>query len=218
MRTPLKWLFSTVPVLVVGAVAWHLQHPAPVLSGAAGCAAAGVPAERAVGSGCEPLAPPGEDSQPGTRVTGIQLVQFEGEQIQWYLRAPSAYSEGEERVHVREPDLTLYGNDGQISTVTSAEGVVDSHAQSLLFTGHVVAKSATERLSTESLRFDPGPQTLSTDQKFLLVSQDMQLEGVGLILHQKSQRMVVDAQVQFYYLPVQEEGYREETVMQSKPS
>ncbi|MEO5340004.1 MAG: LPS export ABC transporter periplasmic protein LptC [Magnetococcus sp. MYC-9] len=212
MKTPVKLIFVALPALVVGAVAWHLQHPSPVISAEGPCRSpsdASVGPGQEVGERCIQADISGENRFTGTRVTAIRLVQFDGEHARWRLDAPSAHTDSETRILVHGPDLTVYSQDGQPSMVRSAEGSLDGRSQAMQFTGNVVASREGQQLSTEALSYDPGAQTLHTDRPFVLVDREMQLEGVGLTLFQETQRLVVGARVLVRYFTAQDEVYRE---------
>ncbi|MBF0401450.1 MAG: LPS export ABC transporter periplasmic protein LptC [Magnetococcales bacterium] len=218
MKTPVKLIFIALPVMMVAAVSWHLQHPSQMIPGEAPCPSLLVTQSGTVVTSQPTYADDGSCERPrsdaqngavGTRVTEIHLVQFDGDRPQWTLIAPSAHNSGEEHILIHKPDLTLFKKDGQRASVTSVEGFVDNRSQAMVFTGDVVATNDGQKLSTEILRFDPTTQILYTDQKFSLVSREMELEGIGLTLYQATRRLVVDHRVKVHYFPSQEETIRE---------
>ncbi|MEO5363353.1 MAG: LPS export ABC transporter periplasmic protein LptC [Magnetococcus sp. DMHC-8] len=230
MKTPAKALFVALPVLVVGAVVWHLQHPSQVIPGEEPCHAPAhgggktdatpVPA----GTACRPARSAMPARAMETRVTQVRLVQFEGDRTRWTMNAPGAHNDGEERIVVQQPDLTIYANDGQISSITSDEGFMESRSgqeaggPAMVFTGHVVAKNEIQQLSTEILRFDPDARTLHTDQPFVLVNEGVRLEGVGLTLYQETQKLIVPHRVRVHHSTTQEGVYREKAGSQPRRS
>lgn len=225
MKTPVKLSFIALPLLVIGAVSWHLQHPPQVTPGEASCqspahsqpldpeASSSSPA---AGGGCDGSLPRQRDRSTGTLVTDLRLVQFDGERVHWTMKAPSARNDNEERILIREPDLTIHKKDGQLSTLTAAEGLVDSRSHAMVFTGTVQVNSGAEHLTTEVLRFDPNEKRLYTDQPFVLVNEEMQMEGVGLTLYQETQKMVVPRRVKVRYTTTQEGACREKTGFQPR--
>ncbi|MBF0462181.1 MAG: LPS export ABC transporter periplasmic protein LptC [Magnetococcales bacterium] len=229
MKRPVKTFFIALPVLVVGAVFWHLQHPSQVIPGEDPCppsaTQATAPAStqgtgtasvaQAMTGACAVAGADAPNHGAETRITAIRLVQLDGDRIQWTLNAPSAQEEEEEHILIREPNLTIDAPDGQRSSITSTAGFVDGHSQAMLFTGHVVANQGAQRLTTEILRFDPKEQTLYTDQPFLLVNQEMRLEGIGLTLYQETQKMTVQQRVRVHYFTTQDEVCREKSGFQS---
>ncbi len=204
MKPSVKSLFIGLSLLVAGAVFWSVPSVSQERPGTDADA-------RADG----PTRSEGDNRPQETRVTGIQLVQFEDGHTRWTLKAPSARTDGEERVLVHQPDLTIYKKDGQISSVTSEEGLISGHSgqgmngRAMLFTGAVVANNGTQHLSTETLNFDPVEQTLYTDQPFVLVDEEMHMEGIGLTLYQKTQKLTVSHRVRVHYSTAQEGVYRE---------
>lgn len=227
MKTPVKLIFIALPVLMVGAVTWHLQNPSRIVPGEEPCPSrlitqpsATEPAQptRGADGACIPPHFDTQNNTVGTQVTELHLVQFDGDRTQWTLEAPSAHNEGEQHVLIQEPDLTIYKKDGQRASVTALEGFVDNHSQAMVFTGNVVAQNGTQRLSTEVLRFDPKEQILHTDQEFLLVNEGMHLEGIGLTLYQETKKLVVQNRVKVRYSTVQEEIIREKATAQPQHS
>lgn len=227
MKRPVKLIFIALPVLMVGTVAWHLQHPSRMIPGEGACpsllvtqSGAAQPAQPtdAANGPCNQPRLATQNSTVGTQVTALHLVQFDGDRTQWTLEAPSAHNDGEQHVLIHEPDLTIYKKDGQRASVAALEGFVDNQSQAMVFTGNVVATNGTQRLSTEILRFDPTEQTLYTDQKFLLVNEGMHLEGVGLTLYQETKKLVVQHRVKVRYSTVQEEIIREKATSQLQHS
>lgn len=188
MKIPLKLIFVALPLLVIGVVSWYLQHSFK-------------PFQEAGGKNCLPGSPCDrkqffpQNGRSGSLITDIRLFQFEGVHTQWILNGQSAQDIGEEQIVIQKPSLTVYQKSGESASITSAEGLVDSHSQAMVFTGGVVATNGTLHLSTEILRFDPSERILYTKQKFLLVDGPLRLEGIGLTLNQKTRRLEVTHRV-----------------------
>lgn len=188
MKIPLKLIFVTLPLLVIGVVFWHLQHSFK-------------PFQEADGKNCLPGSPCDrqqffpQNERFSSLITDIRLFQFEGVRVQWILNGKSAQEIGEEQIIIQNPSLMVYRKSGEGASISSVEGLVDSHSQAMVFTGDVVATYGALHLSTEILRFDPSAQILYTEQKFLLVDGPLRLEGVGLTLNQDTKKLEVTDRV-----------------------
>ncbi|MEO5352616.1 MAG: LPS export ABC transporter periplasmic protein LptC [Magnetococcus sp. XQGC-1] len=210
MKTPVKLTFIALPLLVIGTVSWHLQHPPQLTPGETPCQPVVADAHpRTENDGCKTAQDTAQYRSTGTLVTAIHLVQFDGETPQWLLKAPTAHNDNEERILIREPDLTIYEKDGQRSSITSLEGLVDNRTQAIVFTGDVRVNNGAQRLTTEILRFEPGTKQLYTNREFVLVDEQMRLEGFGLTLYQETQKMVVPERVKVHFPTIQEGACRE---------
>lgn len=195
MTHPAKLLFVALALLMAGVVLWYLQRPmAGLLSvGTPPCPpAASQTAADAPRCGEVISSPQGGSSN---LVTQLRLFQFDGIRTQWTLVAPRAHSQGEARIIVQKPNLTIYQSDGQTASVTSTQGTLDNHSQVVVFRGQVVATNRHQRLSTDILRFDPKGHILYTERAFVLEDQTMRLEGVGLTLHQGGRALMVSRRV-----------------------
>ena len=212
MRNPIKLLFMALPLLIVATVSWYLQNPfgdfgfnsvdkkkcQPSSDEANGPETSRQPANTMRDEkNCNHILISAQDSLTGDLITNIRLFQFNGIHTQWTLRALSAQHEGEERVIIQKPSLTIYKKDGQMVSVTSTNGSMDSRSQAIVFTGNVIAKNQTQRLATEILRFDPHERILYTERRFLLEKGSMRLEGVGLTIYQETKKLVVSHRVKF---------------------
>ena len=209
MKTPVKLSFIALPLLVIGTVSWHLQHPPQLTPGEVPCQSVAAGHAQTTDNGCNTPQSAAQYRSTGTLVTTLHLVQFDGETPQWVLKAPNAHNDNEERILIHEPDLTIYEKDGQISTVNSAEGLVDGRTQAITFTGDVRVNNGSQRLTTEILRFEPDTKRLYTNQEFLLVDEQMRLEGFGLTLYQESKKMVVPERVKVRFSTTQGGACRE---------
>ncbi|MBF0184958.1 MAG: LPS export ABC transporter periplasmic protein LptC [Magnetococcales bacterium] len=215
MKRPVKTLLIAIPLLVVGVVVWYLQHPNRVSTGSNRVTSGGdpcrsMPTTAAANKNC---AQAGQESEPpatATQVNDLQLTQLAGERTEWRLLAPFARDDGKNKIMIQQPDLLLYGSDGQLSAVTAQEGTVNSQTQVMTFSGQVVATSDQQRLTSEILHFDPARKMLYTQQPFVLVDETMQLEGVGFALLQEKQSMIVQQKVRVHYFAVGDEEDREE--------
>ncbi|MBF0096943.1 MAG: LPS export ABC transporter periplasmic protein LptC [Magnetococcales bacterium] len=208
MRQPLKVLMVTIPLLMVGLVGWHLQHPTRVAPEQESCA--NNQAERDAVAQCRQ----DTEKKSGTPATAtlvgnLHLFQMAGEQLEWRLLAPSAQDDGTSRIHVRQPDLHLYDKEGENASVSAQEGTVNSSTQIMTFSGQVVAVNAEQRLTSEILHFDPARKMLYTQQPFVWVDASMRLEGVGLTVMRESQSMSVQHNVRVQFFHVGDEVTRE---------
>jgi LPS export ABC transporter protein LptC len=208
MRRPIKWLMVTIPLLMVGLVGWHLQHPNRVSPGRESCASkpTGAETEESCRNGTEDASTPAT----ATVVGNLHLFQMAGEQLQWRLLAPSANDDGTSRISVRQPDLHLYGKEGENTSVTAQEGMLNNKTQIMTFSGQAVAVSAGQRLTSEVLHFDPARKMLYTQQPFVWVDESMRLQGVGLVVLQENRSMVVQHNVRVQFLNVGDEVTRDD--------
>ena len=195
-------MFFFVILLMVAAVSWHLQNPFGGFQHVEkeACSPSFETRKPTANTSrkekaCDPLQHASQANLEGTLITGIHLLQLDGTRTQWSMDAPSAQDEGEERIVIHKPSLTIYKKDGQIVSVTSTKGSIDHRSRTIVFTGKVVATNGGQHLSTDILRFDPNERILYTERAFLLVSDHIRLEGVGLTLYQETKKLLVPHQV-----------------------
>ncbi|WP_130471999.1 LPS export ABC transporter periplasmic protein LptC [Candidatus Magnetaquicoccus inordinatus] len=203
MKLPVKLFMVTIPLLVLGLVAWHLQHPNRVMPGRDPCANDSSMEKSA--PGCLANAAEVEIPATATKVTEVQLFQLVGERLQWRLLAPSALDEGKDKIFIRQPDLLLYNEEGERSVVTAQEGSVHQQTQIMTFSGQVVANSERQRLTSELLHYDPARKMLYTQQPFVLEDDTMRLEGVGLAIMNDKKSMIVQHNVRLHTFTVRDE-------------
>lgn len=178
MQRYLKYGFLLVPVVVALAMGWHVNRTG------------------------QKIAPPTEVTPPAEEamVTGIRMVQNDGERTEWSLAATKAEKGEPEWTLVRDPVLILYQEDGGEVRVTSREGAVHDHDRRMRFSRNILISDSEGRsLATEELRFDPEQRELTSEAWFLMSGEGMRLEGTGLRLDQKSKRLEVRRKVKVMF-------------------
>ncbi|OSM01628.1 LPS export ABC transporter periplasmic protein LptC [Magnetofaba australis] len=170
MRKGVKNLFLLIPVAIIGAALWRLDQTQTV-------------------DVADPT--PGEDAAR-SRVTGINLVQYDGGQTRWTLSAPRAQEGADGWTIVMEPRLTLYGAEGGVVRVSARSGRVAGANREMAFEQSVVVHDGDGgRLLTERLRFDPKQKILHNEEFFTAVREGIELQGRGMRLLEEGRRLEV---------------------------
>nr|CRH08022.1 Conserved exported protein of unknown function [Candidatus Magnetococcus massalia] len=188
MRRHVKNLFLLFALAIVGVVGWYLT--AKELPGTDALLKAQLAAMQAMGSKA--------DGQG--QVTGITLVQYNGDHLQWQLSAPGANQGKDGWTEISQPRLTLYPSSGGAIYLTAQTGWVHPKSRNMIFEQSVtVTDQLQRRLTTESLRFSAKDNSLATDRAFKMVGENMILEGVGLRLLKQAQELHVLSRVRLSF-------------------
>ncbi|MBF0124732.1 MAG: LPS export ABC transporter periplasmic protein LptC [Magnetococcales bacterium] len=182
MRRYRKYLFLISSGIIVAIVAWKLYNPE--------------------GRGSDAGVPEQQQQQPSRlQLTGIHLVQYDGDVVRWDMRAERAIHQADDVVAVSQPDLTIYRrvderNDGGDLSIAACGGRVEQETRAMTFSGAVHANDEQGHLLlTEQLHFDPKRQLLHTPSRFVLEGSKGRLSGVGLQLNPENRSVSVLKQV-----------------------
>lgn len=176
----LKLLFLALPLLMAGITGWYLYRPHGLQSGAMDALIL-------------------KEGPSGALVTGLHLVQFDGQRTRWTLDAPNAEKISDSLIGIQKPLLTLYNEQGEAVRVTAGRGSVDPDSRMMTFEDRVRVNDEKLNLSTELLRFDPNRKMLYTDEEFQLEGTEMRLTGVGFTLFQETRTATVSSRVSLWY-------------------
>lgn len=179
MQRYVKYGFLLIPLAVATAMGWYVNRTGKEVP--------------------PPIEPPGAADE-NTMLTGIRMVQNDGERMEWTLAATRAEKGEPDWTLVRDPVLILYQENGGEVRVTSREGAIHDKDRRMRFNRNILVMDAEGRsLATEEMRFDPARKELTSDAWFLMSGEGMRLEGTGLRLDQKSRRLEVKSKVKVMF-------------------
>ncbi|MBF0425801.1 MAG: LPS export ABC transporter periplasmic protein LptC [Magnetococcales bacterium] len=125
-------------------------------------------------------------------VTGMHLVQDDGQRKKWSLTAKSAEKPDLGRVQALAPRLTLYSDKGTALFITADKGTLDNQSRAFAFIDDVHATDGQDlHLTTQALTYDPQRRLLGSDRPFRLVGRGFELTGIGFEVNQETQHVRV---------------------------
>lgn len=101
------------------------------------------------------------------------------------------------------PELSFFDEQGRASgTLRADRGEVSSNYKLVNLIDDVVLKhSAGYTLHTDHIDYDQSTQTATTDSHVLMVANDMELEGDGLIFYLDEERLLLNSNVKGFLAP-----------------
>jgi len=130
-------------------------------------------------------------SGAGAHVDKPVIVEREAGRILWRLKAARAEQQLSGAMHLIEPELVLFTEQGERVPMTGREAWFDPVRKRVRFRGHVRVRYRKWRLTSEEVRYDHGRDELVIPGDFRLQGKHTRGRGRGLTLWRKNRRIHV---------------------------
>jgi len=110
---------------------------------------------------------------------------------EWKLKSDTAsYFQGNKMVGFEKVNATFYSKEGRTFTVMADKGILNTEAKDFELSGNVVGTSSDGyKFRTETLTYTGDKNQARTDKKVYLESPQFKLEGTGMVLDVKEQKL-----------------------------
>lgn len=110
---------------------------------------------------------------------------------EWKLKSDTAsYFQGNKMVGFKKVNATFYAKEGRIFTVRANKGTLNTEAKDFELSGNVVGTSSDGyTFRTETLTYTADKNQARTNKKVYLESPQFKLEGTGMVLDVKEQKL-----------------------------
>jgi len=110
---------------------------------------------------------------------------------EWELKANTAsYFQDKKTAGFEKVNVIFYSREGRIFTVQGDQGTLNTEAKDFKLSGNVVGTSSDGyKFRTESLTYTADNNEARTDKKVFLESPQFNLEGMGMVLDIKNQKL-----------------------------
>jgi len=110
---------------------------------------------------------------------------------EWKLKSDTAsYFQGNKMVGFKKVNATFYSKEGRTFTVMADKGILNTEAKDFELSGNVVGTSSDGyKFRTETLTYTGDKNQARTDKKVYLESPQFKLEGTGMVLDVKEQKL-----------------------------
>ncbi|MDT8375203.1 MAG: LPS export ABC transporter periplasmic protein LptC [Mariprofundaceae bacterium] len=129
-------------------------------------------------------------TQPEAKVEKPLIVERKGERIIWRLQAEEAKQQSQ-GMHLIEPQLELFTETGEVIPVRGAEAWFEPARKNIHFKGSVKARYRDWTLLCDELRYDGGQDEMVVPGSFKVSKPDVKLQGRGLRVDRKTQKLTV---------------------------
>ncbi|MBE9486063.1 MAG: LPS export ABC transporter periplasmic protein LptC [Chloroflexi bacterium] len=138
----------------------------------------------------------------------LHYTQIEEGRRRWTLDADKAeYQRQQGQVSLKTVQLTLFeaGRLGQVR-LQADQGLLDQEERQVEVWGNVIIKTERgEQLYTERLHYDDQQRRLHTDEPVRLLSERMELTGIGMQIDLEQEQLLIKKDVWMLLLPAERE-------------
>ncbi|NOQ51261.1 MAG: LPS export ABC transporter periplasmic protein LptC [Desulfuromonadaceae bacterium] len=138
----------------------------------------------------------------------LHYTQTEEGRRRWTLDADKAeYQRQQGQVSLKTVQLTLFeaGRLGQVR-LQADQGLLDQEERQVEVWGNVIIKTERgEQLYTERLHYDDQQRRLYTDEPVRLLSERMELTGIGMQVDLEQEQLLIKKEVWMLLLPAERE-------------
>ena len=138
----------------------------------------------------------------------LHYTQTEEGRRRWTLDADKAeYQRQQGQVSLKTVQLTLFeaGRLGQVR-LQADQGLLDQEERQVEVWGNVIIKTERgEQLYTERLHYDDQQRRLHTDEPVRLLSERMELTGIGMQIDLEQEQLLIKKDVWMLLLPAERE-------------
>ncbi len=124
---------------------------------------------------------------------GIRFSEIKGDKVSWTIEAVAIrYYQDEERITLDKPRVKMYPPEGGEVKVTGNSGEFFRLSGDMDLIGSVEGSSDLGyTMTTDRLHYSESEKTISTDAPVLIKSDDMSLNGKGLVFDIESQQLSI---------------------------
>jgi len=138
----------------------------------------------------------------GPAVTGVSLVQNDGDRPVWSIKAPRAEQNLKTGVTtIYNPQLVLFQRNGNKLEANAKLGLMsDDKKRPMSLQGGVIVQDSFERtLTTDRIVFDPVSEAVTINGSFHIKSPEIEMTGSGAQFDRIAQRLKVTGRAKITY-------------------
>lgn len=130
--------------------------------------------------------------RPKTEVESPLIVERKDGEVIWQLRAEEAKQQLDGMMHLINPELILFTQQGREVTIEAKQAWLEPIQRNIQFNGQVNVQYEVWKMQSESLVYNSTLDEVHVPEKFTIKGKTISARGKGMRLNRNSEKINVD--------------------------